>query len=379
MTEEEKAMISEFQSLVKGLREKFEDSQKGLCTKADLEAYQAKMAEKFTEIETKLNRPGVETREPSQPSAAKAAFWKYAREGVAGLTREEKALISDATGQILIPEELESEIYRELPKVTVIRSLATVRTIRSDRIRRRSMTEVQVGWGKLETGAPLNESTQVPSEAYQYVEDLYGLTKIGEDELQDADVSLEPQAVDSFSRAIGEAEDTGFVVGTGHANQQPEGILNGAVVARVDAGQAAAVTVDDFKKVIYAVPAQYRRNGSFITASTTELALALLKDEENRYLWQPTVQAGRPNTFLGYPIYNQEDVPAIPQAGNAADVAIFGDVRAGYRVIDRLGLTVQRLTELYAEDGLIGLKAHFRVGGGVIRATALRVLKVPAA
>ena len=53
------------------------------------------------------------------------------------------------------------------------------------------------------------------------------LTKIGEDELMDTDVAaLKLIITDSFSRAIAEAEDTAFVVGTGHATKQPEGILN---------------------------------------------------------------------------------------------------------------------------------------------------------
>ena len=70
-------------------------------------------------------------------------------------------------------------------------------------------------------------------------------------------------------------------------------------------------------------------------------------------------------------------MPVIPSSGTA-DVVIFGDVRAGYRVIDRLGMTLQRLVELYSEQGLIGFKVHFRVGGGVIRPDALRILQVPA-
>jgi len=39
---------------------------------------------------------------------------------------------------------------------------------------------------------------------------------------------------------------------------------------------------------------------------------------------------------------------------------------------------LQRLVELYSESGLIGFKVHFRVGGGVIRPDALRILRVPA-
>lgn len=374
--------ILELQRLIKELREKWEAKEKGLYTKAEFEEFQKKINERIDQIETMLKRPpvGGEAKVAVQTSEKKAAFFKFMREGKSSLAPEEiKALVSDATGQILIPEELEAEIYRELPKLTIIRSLATVRQIRTDRIRRRSLTEVQVGWGKLETGTAITESTMVPGEEFQYVEDLYGLTKIGEDELMDTDVALESIITDSFSRAIAETEDTAFVIGTGHANKQPEGILNGTVVPRVNAGQAGAITADDILKLIYEVPAQYRQNSVFILNSKTELALRLLKDSNGQYLWQPSLQAGRPNTFAGYPIYNQEDVPQIPPAGTAADVVIFGDVRAGYRILDRLGMTVQRLTELYAEQGLVGFKVHRRVGGGVIRPNALRILRVPAA
>jgi len=373
--------VVELQSLVKELREKFEQKEQGLYTKAEFEEFEAKINERIAQLETMIKRPPMGdngTKDNGQPSERKAAFFKFMREGKSALAPEEiKALVSDATGQILIPEELESEIYRELPKITIIRSLATVRQTRSDRIRRRSLTEVTVGWGKLETGTAITESTMTPGQEFQYVEDLYGLTKIGEDELMDTDVALESIITDSFSRAIAEAEDTAFVVGTGHAYKQPEGILNSSVTT-VNAGQAGAIKADDILKLIYEVPAQYRQNGVLIVNSKTELALRLLTDTNGQYLWQPSLQAGRPNSFAGYPVYNQEDIPNIPDVGTAADVAIFGDIRSGYRIIDRLGMTVQRLVELYAASGLVGFKVHYRVGGGVIRPDALRILRVPA-
>ncbi|MGE5589207.1 MAG: phage major capsid protein [Bacillota bacterium] len=325
---------------------------------------------------------GQPQTEPDRKAAQKAAFFKaFKGRGTHVLNAEEKALVENAAGEILVPEELEAEIYRELPKLTVIRDLATVRTTTSNRVRRRSLTELTVGWGKLETGAQVLADSMpgVPTEDFQYVEDLYGLALIGEDELDDTDVNLQAFVSDSFARALGETEDTAFINGTGHAANRPEGILNGAVVTRINAGQPAAITMDDMKKLIYGVPAQYRRNGSFIMASSVELAIQLLKDNNQQYLWQPSNQAGRPNTFLGFPIYNQEDVPAIPAAGVAADVAIFGDVRAAYRILDRQGMSLKVLDQLYAEDGEIGYRVKRRVGGAVVRANALRILKVPAA
>jgi hypothetical protein len=85
-----------------------------------------------------------------------------------------------------------------LPQLNVLRNLQ-VRNTNSDRIRRVSLNEVTVGWGKIEiqTNPKLStfESSLAPTEAFLYVEDAYGLTKIGEDELDDSD--MEPSILSS--------------------------------------------------------------------------------------------------------------------------------------------------------------------------------------
>jgi HK97 family phage major capsid protein len=169
------------------------------------------------------------------------------------------------------------------------------------------------------------------------------------------------------------------MVATGHASQQPEGILNGSVITRVTTAAADAIAIDDMLNLCYAVPRQYRKNGVFFVPSTTELALRKLRVVSagpvyGEYLWQPSVQAGKPATFAGYPIENQEDIPAIG-ASLACDIAVFGDLRAGYRILDRQGMTLQRLVEVYATAGLVGILVGSRVTGGVIRADAMRILR----
>ena len=394
---EAKADIEKINKLIKDQRAEYDKLLEGKKTEADFKAYEEKslkaekaMQKRVDEIETKMSRlpietPGAGDKEEVKAGQVeyKAAFFNFMRSGELKLQdaavkyiAERKALVSDDTGRILIPVELESEIYRALPKINIIRALATVRTITREKIRRRSLTEVVMGWGKLELGVAPAEVDVVPSEDHQWIEDLEGLARIGKDELADTDVSLESIIVDSFSRAKAESEETGFIVGTGHANMQPEGILNGAVVTRVTAAGADAITTDDLLKLMYAVPAQYRRNGKLLVPSTTELAMRLLKSAgaEALYLWQPNVQAGQPATFNGYPVLAQEDVPAIDSAPQC-DIAIFGDIKAGYRVVDRQGMTIQRLLELWAIAGLVGILVSSRVTGGVIRADALRVLR----
>lgn len=379
--------------LIKDTQKKNDDLLKGKLTEAEFKTYEEKalkaekaLQDRIDTLETKLKRPGLEDPEQKAeiPGAAeyKKSFFNYLRTGKMEMDEkaekhfeERKQLVSDVpSGRILIPEELESEIYRELPKVNVIRKYATIRPLTRDRIRRRSLTEVVMGWGKLEIGGTPVDTEMTPGEAWQHIEDLEGLAKIGKDELADTDISLEAIVVDSFARAKAETEETGFVVGKGHADyQQPDGICNGTTVTRVEAAASDAIVFDDFINLIYAVPAQYRRNGILLTTSNTMKAMRKLKDQDLQYLWQPSLQAGQPASILGYPVEAQEDLAALA-SGN--DVAVFGDIKAGYRILDRQGMTIQRLIEVWATAGLIGILVSSRVTGGVIRADALRILQM---
>jgi HK97 family phage major capsid protein len=313
----------------------------------------------------------------------RSAFLRFIRG--ASLAPEQRALVENAAGEILVPEDLETEIIREVPRISVMRPLAGQRNVTTNRVRRRSLDEVSVGWGKLETKQQtLTDSMpDTPDQEWTYIEDLYGLAKIGEDELDDSDVNLEAFVRDSFARAAADAEDIAFTLGTGHTQNKPVGVFStagGVPVVTSGATDYSGNTganarnqiLDDLKGLIYAVPAQYRTNGSFLLPSTTELFISTLKDANGQYLWQSSVQAGRPNTFLGYALHNQDSIDGIA-AGKS--LAAFGDFARGYRVYDRLGITVQRLNELYAEEGMVGFKFRKRVGGDVVRPEALRILK----
>jgi HK97 family phage major capsid protein len=397
---EYKQLVDKLESAVHEMRElatrEIEEAKKNMGvataeTKAALEKANADitslleqkkaMEARFDDLEVKMQRqslPGGRSSEKvsDEALAQKSAFYKWIRGGNQVLTPEEKkSLVEDATGQYLIEPELDSEIERALPTITIVRGLASVRTIGKDRIKMRSIGGVSVGWGKLETGTDPTESTLTPgAPTYQYVEDLYGLAKIGEDELMDADVNLESILAEEFARALGEAEEEAFIKGAGHASDEPEGILVNTTLleAAAKTASAGAVTVEDFMDLIYKVPTQYRRNGVFIVHSNTELAMRKLRaggstTGDGPFLWQPAVAEGKPSTFLGRPIYTQDDMYSLSDA--AKPIAIFGDVKSGYRIIDRVGMTIQRLTELYSEDGLVGFKIHRRVTGGVMKAS----------
>lgn len=389
--EEAKKIIEENQKLVKEIRERNEETDKNMYTKAEFKEFEEKIDAQFLankelieKLETQINRPGAgdsKALEDAEKALHKKAFFNFLRkENKAEMDPEErKALVEDTTGRILVPEDLEAEIYRSLPKIAVIRPLATIRQTTRDRIRKRSLTEVTVGWGKLELGGEAVDSTPTPSEEFHYVEDLEGLAKIGKDELADTDVQLESLIVDSFGRAQSEAEDTAYIEGSGHSNQQPEGILNGATITRVDGAAIDTIALDDILTVKQALPAQYRKNAVFVMHSSTELAIMKLQSATTgAYYWQPQVALDVPATLAGKAVYTQDDIPEIASA-TSADLVIFGDIRAGYRIVDRSQMYVQRLIELYAGAGLIGILVSKRVTGAVIRSDAIRILAEPAA
>jgi len=353
-------------------------------TKAEIE----KLSLAVQELDTKFQRstlPGNQAiTDPDEKKAAHtAAFCDWVRTGhtdsLDQLIKaygpiERKALVEDATGLYLVTPEIDADIERTVAEETVIRGLATKRTINKDSLQLRSITEATVAFGKLETGEDPTESTPTPgAPTYQYAEDINGLVKIGKDELEDSDYNLVAFLGDSFGRAVAELEDEKFINGAGHASEEPEGITVNAtyLAATLDVTTSATAMVEDFKRLVYEVPTKYRRNGVFVVNSSTELAIYQLRavdgagTEFGPFLWQPSLIAGKPNTFLGYPMYTQDDMAEL--AGAVAVIAIFGDVRAGYRVIDRRGISIQRLNELYAEAGQVGFLLHKRVGGGAIK------------
>ena len=287
---------------------------------------------------------------------------------------EVKALVEDDTGRILVSPEVEREIGVRLQEEVILRSLATIKTTMKDRIEVRELEEEPTAeWGVLETGSDVPESSLKPKAAkFVNVCDLNSLTKIGVNELMDSDEDLAAYVSEIFAKIVAEKEDEAFIAGTGwDAAKQPEGIITNATLLTnaVPTAAAGAITTEDMLDLVYSVPKRYRRNGSFIVHSHTELALRKLRARggseangmEGPFLWLPSVAAGMPNTFLGRPMYTDDVLGTL--AGAAEVIAVYGDFRSGYVIYDRLGTSIQRLSELYAEANLVGFKLHKRVAG----------------
>lgn len=319
-----------------------------------------------------------EQREAQQK--ASQAFYKFMRKGKKGLnTDERKALVEDDNGRIIVPEELDKEIERQLPKETIFRDLVNVRKTSAEKIRKRGLNEVTVGWGKIETNATKTlgdyESDLVASERFIWVENLNGLTKIGLDELEDTDLQLQTYLAASFAQAAAEEEDKAVLVGRGHNFEEPEGILKKTGIAVHETAASGVVEASDLIDLEYMVPAQHRRRGVYVISSKLEQTLRKLKNANGDMIWQESLVADKPNKINGKPYYISDDFDAF---GAGTVQAVFGDFKNGYTIVDRKGSSVQRIDELYIEDDLIGFKFKKRVGGGVDKTEAFGLLKIKA-
>lgn len=332
--------------------------------------------ESLQKLSMSAGTPVDDSRESKGSAKEKrAAFFQYVR-GKANA--EQRDLVEDATGVVMVPEDLDAEVYGELPQFNVIRQLANVRTTTRDKVARRSITEAAMSWGKLELGATPPETDLIPSKNYIYVEDLTGLVKLGQDELMDSDDILAGIIASSFAQARANAEAKAFVVGRGHAYQEPDGVTLDATVISTYTDLATPDTIvpDDVIDLEYALPAQYKNGASFLWHPTTEGVLRKVKATA-QYLWtNPTgITGAPPKVFDGYPVNNSSDmIVAASTNTDRSIVALFGNWKLGYTIVDRMGMSIQRLDELYAEEGMVGFLATFRVGGGVVRPNAFRAL-----
>ncbi len=82
------------------------------------------------------------------------------------------------------------------------------------------------------------------------------------------------------------------------------------------------------------------------------------KDNTGNYIWNPSVQAGVPDTILNRPYKTSSYVPEI-KAGNKC--MAFGDF-SYYWVADRQGRSFKRLNELFAMTGQVGLSCKSETG-----------------
>jgi len=322
------------------------------------------------------NKPGQhqESEKAGRASSEyKAAFWKAMKSKTAFEVQNALQGGTDSEGGYLVPDEFERTLIEALEEENIFRNLATIITTSSgDRKIPVVATKGTASWVDEEGAIPESDDAfgQVSIGAYK----LATLVKVSEELLNDSAFSLEQYIAKEFARRIGRKEEETFFVGDGVG--KPTGVLSssGGAGVGVTAASATAITIDEIVDLFYSLKPPYRKNAVFVTNDTTVKALRKLKDGNGQYLWQPSVIAGQPDTFLNRPLQTSVYIPSMAASAKAI---VFGDFRY-YWVADRQGRSFQRLNELYAVTGQVGFKATQRVDGKLILPEAIKVLQMKA-
>lgn len=298
------------------------------------------------------------------------AFYRFIRSGRAEPEARDLYKGSDAAGGYLVPETLEGKIREKAAELNVIRRLADVQTSSTlvripveATIPQFAIIAEKGAYG--ETDASFN---QVMLDAYK----LGGVIKVSEELLADNAVDLEDYISKKSGQGMGVAEENLFINGTGTG--QPTGFLQDADIG-VTAASATAFTFDDVKTLPWKVKDAYKARAVWLMHTDIAVLVALLKDSNGQYLWPLQQQISNPPRLLGYPVYTSPYMPDTVEA--SAKVIAFGDFSA-YRVQDRLGITIQKLVELYAGNGQIGFRVTERIDGKLLLSEAVKVLQMAA-
>ncbi|MFC7929167.1 phage major capsid protein [Streptomyces cinereoruber] len=333
--------------------------------------------------------PGADTEEAEEArqrhggeqgvKAYAEAYRSWMRNGTNELSAEERKILrtgffdgkelraqgvaTGAAGGYLVPPEFRAQMVEAMKFYGAMRDVAEVIT---------TQTGATLPWptndDTANVGAILAENTQVTEQdvtigqadigAYMYTSKQ---VRVSYQLLQDSAFDLESWLARKLGERIGRIQNTHFTTGTG--SSQPEGVQTNAVIAKTGAaGQVTSVTYDDLIDLMHSIDPAYRNGGrqAWMMHDTTLAAARKLKDSQGRPLWEPSLQAGVPDSLLGHRIVVNQDMPVM--AASARSI-LFGDFYAGYLIRDVQDVQFLRLAERYADYLQVGFLAFARADG----------------
>jgi HK97 family phage major capsid protein len=348
--------------------------------RSTVERQLAEQKERTDRIETALRRHptgSLEDNFKKAPTPEEKAFSNFLRRGDKSMPEVElKALtVGDNTaGGYLVTSSFSREVIKNLVEISPVRQAARVGSMVSSEILIPKRTgKPTARWvGETED----REGTQAS----------YGQVKIAAHEaacfvdvsvklLEDAEFSVETEIAGDLAEEFGRIEGESFTFGDGV--DKPSGFLVHPDVPEVASGHATQITADGLIDFFYALPAFYRSQSSWMMNGTTLAAVRKLKDGQGQYLWHPGIAAEQPSTILDRPVVEAVDMPDI--VAGATPIAL-GAFQHTYRIYDRVGrdggMSLLRDPFTLATKGLVRFHARRRVGAGVVKAEALRKLKI---
>ncbi len=313
---------------------------------------------------------------------------RYLRKGLEhGVELKAMSGATDAAGGYAVPEEIDAAIERTLTAISPIRAIASVVKVGSAGYRKLVTSGgTPSGWAS-ETGARAETDTPTFHEVAPPSGHLFANPAASQAMLDDAAFDVEAWLADEIAREFARAEGAAFVAGNG--TNKPMGFLAATATDEADGVRAfgtlqflktgvaggfpASNPQDKLIDLVQALRAPYRQGAVFVMNSATAARIRKFKTSDGAFLWQAGLAANQPDSLLGYPLVEVEDMPDV--ATDALSIA-FGNFRAGYLIAERQ--ETQILRDPFTNKPFVHFYATRRVGGQVMNSEAIKLLKFSA-
>ena len=347
------------------------------------EAVTAAMApvnDRLSKLETIGRRHGavIETKSADdRKNVEQKAFNTFVRRGREALEPLEiKSVLrvsDDTSGGFLAPDQFVAELLRNVVRFSPIRALARVSTTGASNVILPKRTGTLTGYWVDEIGTRTGTSPEY-GQAQLPVRTISCYVDLSNQLLDDAAFDIASELAFDFAEEFGKLEGESFV--SGNSAGRPQGYMSNLDLLYTNSGDASTIKADGLIQLYHDLAPAYRANATLVMNSSTLAVIRKLKDgTTNQYLLTTAGQfGGAPMDMLfGRPVVEAVDMPDI--SGSAYPV-VFGDFNAGYRIYDRLALGVLRYPFSVATSGCTRFHATRRLAAGVVKAEALRKLKI---
>lgn len=315
----------------------------------------------------------------------KAAFREYLRHGDRAMTAESiKALsVGDAqAGGYLVQDTFINQLLVRAREISAMRQISRVLPMvpvgsvivpTEDNLFSDATWTSELGTGVEDTVKPFGQRRLSPKPLAKRI-------KVSNTLLRVPTFDVEAYVRDCLAYKFAVPEEYAFIQGTGDATQ-PRGILETPSLPTYTTATSNTLTGDDIINWVYTLPAAYAGQARILCNRSFIRHVRTLKTTAGDYVWQPSLQGGLPNQIVDTPYVVSDQFPTGLDANDAyednAIIAVIGDF-SYYWIVDALGMTVQRLNELYAETNEVGFIGRKEVDGQAVLAEAFLALEIKA-
>ena len=194
------------------------------------------------------------------------------------------------------------------------------------------------------------------------------LTKVSRELLTDSGIDIVSYLASSLGKSVGIKANNLLTVGTGTV--EAKGVVTAAgsgVVGGTAVG--GAFTADNLIDLAHSVDSDYVRQGAGFMMKRSSLgALRKLKDTAGQYLYVPAAAVGTPDSFAGFPVYENPDMATIATGAKSVLFGHFGS----YHVRQVGGIQVARSDDAYFAEDEVGFRVTLRLWGDLGQSDAVK-------